>query len=97
MKLLNLLFISGFGFGFLNHFDKSNLIIDFPTENDDLIKICGTMLLSLPIIFRNGEKCKSDNDCPSIMKCCQIGNYKYCCTPNNYVKLEFAYVKNYIR
>ena len=56
-----------------------------------LTKIAAITILSLPIIYRNEENCKIDDDCPHIMKCCQIGFYKYCCTPNNYIKLEPLY------
>jgi hypothetical protein len=95
MKFIKLLFISGFGF--TSHLDKTNFIINLPTENNDIIKVFGLILLSLPIIYRNNDKCNVDDDCPYIMKCCQIGNVNYCCTPNNYIKLEYAYIKNYIR
>lgn len=68
------------------------------SQDDNLIKFLGFTLLSLPYIFRNGEICESDTDCPhKFMKCCQIGNYKYCCTPNNYIKLEFAYAKKFVK
>ena len=51
----------------------------------------------LPIIFRNNEPCQNDDDCPYIMRCCQIGDNKFCCTPNNYNKLEYAYIKELIK
>jgi hypothetical protein len=93
MKIVYLLFVFNAIFTKkINLINNNNL-----DQNINFVKIIGTILLSLPIIFRNGEKCNSDNDCPNIMKCCQIGNHKYCCTPNNYVKLELAYIKNYIR
>ena len=93
MKLSNLLFI----FGITNFTDKINLFDNNINTDNYIPKIFFVTLLSLPIIYRNGEKCISDEDCPNIMKCCQIGNIKYCCTPNNYVKLEFSYIKNYVR
>ena len=27
------------------------------------------------------------------MRCCEIGLNKFCCSPNNYIKLELAYQK----
>jgi hypothetical protein len=54
------------------------------------------LVVSIAYIFRNGEFCKTDMDCPSVMKCCVIGNDRYCCTPNNYIKLEFSYIYNFI-
>lgn len=90
MNLFNFLFL----FSFTN---KINLFDNNINTDNYLDKIFFVSLLSLPIIYRNGEKCNLDEDCPHIMKCCQIGNLKYCCTPNNYIKLELAYVKNYIQ
>ena len=46
---------------------------------------------TIPFIFRNRDNCEDDEDCPFIMKCCIIGLEKYCCSPNNYIKLEPAY------
>ena len=54
------------------------------------------LVISIAYIFRNGEFCKTDMDCPGLMKCCVIGNDRYCCTPNNYIKLEYAYIYNFI-
>ena len=92
MRLSNLLFI--FGFSIL--IDKVNIIDNNLYIDNYLDKLLVATFLSLPIIYRNGEKCNSDNDCPHIMRCCQIGNIQFCCTPNNYIKLDFSYAKNYI-
>lgn len=55
------------------------------------------LFIMLPYIYKNGENCNTDDDCPHIMRCCKIGTDNYCCTPNNYIKLEYAYIKNYIK
>jgi hypothetical protein len=46
----------------------------------------------IPRLLRNNEICKTDDDCPLIMRCCEIGKDKYCCTPNNFVKLQYSYL-----
>ena len=40
---------------------------------------------SLPFIFRNNEPCFDDDDCPMIMKYCNMLDNRYCCTPNKYI------------
>jgi len=76
----------------LNNDFRLNYLIH---NNNEYVNILGFTLLLIPIILRNGEICTSDFDCPyKLMKCCQIGNIKYCCTPDNFIKLEFAYTKN---
>ena len=49
------------------------------------------LLLLIPTMSRHNEICKTDDDCPMIMRCCEIGEDKYCCTPNNFVKMNYAY------
>lgn len=76
------------------HNIDQDILTTFTSSN--LAKFTQITLLSLPIIYRNGDKCYNDDDCPHIMRCCQICFYKYCCTPNNYIKLEPAFIKNYV-
>jgi hypothetical protein len=94
MKLFNMLFNINY---ISNIFNNKDIFVTInPTNNNNyFINFLELTLLSLPFIFRDGEICETDKDCP--MKCCQIGNNKYCCTSNNYIKLEFSYVKNYIK
>lgn len=63
----------------------------------NIIPTSVTIFSMLPMIFRNNEICENEEDCPYIMRCCQIGEEKFCCTPNNYIKLEYAYVKKVIK
>tara|TARA_B100000424_G_C22936298_1_gene498217 strand:+ start:1244 stop:1555 length:312 start_codon:yes stop_codon:yes gene_type:complete len=49
------------------------------------------LLLLIPKIMRHDEICKNDDDCPLIMRCCEVGTNKYCCTPNNFVKMSYAF------
>lgn len=49
------------------------------------------LLLLIPTFSRHNEPCKTDDDCPMVMRCCELGNNKYCCTPNNFVKMNLAY------
>ena len=71
---------------------NENLIDNIYNSN-----IIALLVIMIPYIYRNGEYCNNDNDCPHIMRCCQIGLDKYCCTPNNYIKFKYAYIKNYIK
>ena len=91
MKILYLLFA-------LNEIFTTKInLINHNNQDINLIKPLDIILFSLPMILRNEDKCEYDSDCPSVMKCCQIGNHKYCCTPNNNIKLKYAYIKNYIK
>ena len=58
--------------------------------NDVLISI-GTIGYFLPKYFKQEKICKIDNDCPDIMRCCEVGPKKYCCSPNNFVKMNLAF------
>ena len=70
----------------------------YPNHNvNNIVPAFVTILSALPIIFKNNEPCQNDVDCPYIMRCCQIGEEKFCCSPNNYIKLEYAYAKEIIR
>lgn len=64
-----------------------NVLYEYSAKIIPFIGLIGT----IPFIFRNRDNCEVDEDCPFIMKCCIIGLEKYCCTPNNYIKLEPAY------
>jgi len=46
-----------------------------------------SLILLIPTVTRHNDNCKTDNDCPLIMRCCEVGIKKYCCTPNNFVKM----------
>ena len=46
--------------------------------------------------MKEGGNCKKDDDCPLIMRCCKVGTNNYCCSPNNFVYLEYADNKQFI-
>lgn len=51
-----------------------------------------TALLFPKIRFNNkNQPCQTDNDCPGIKKCCQMYFEKFCCSPDNYIKIEPNY------
>ena len=64
--------------------------------NNDLVNGLGIVILSIPAIMKEGGNCKKDDDCPLIMKCCKVGTNNYCCSPNNFVYLEYADNKQFI-
>lgn len=76
-----------------NKFYNNTQIKLININNHNYTNLLGLTFLMLPFIYRNGEDCYDDNDCPHFMRCCQIGLLKYCCTPNNYIKLELTYLK----
>lgn len=69
-------------------------------DDDSLTTIAngvGLMTLYLPTIMRHNEACSTDEDCPFIMRCCELGQHNFCCTPNNYIKLSYAYSNQFIQ
>jgi hypothetical protein len=64
--------------------------------NNDLVNGLGIVILSIPTIMKEGGNCKKDDDCPLIMRCCKVGTNNYCCSPNNFVYLEYADNKQFI-
>lgn len=57
----------------------------------DYITNLTPLLFLIPTMTRHNEICKDDEDCPMIMRCCEVGTNKYCCTPNNFVKMSYAF------
>lgn len=66
--------------------------IDFNEQLNTVLVSITTIGYFVPKFLRNNEICKTDDDCPLIMRCCEIGKDKYCCTPNNFVKLQYSYL-----
>jgi hypothetical protein len=62
-------------------------------EFNNILTSITTFGYFLPKLLKHNEKCVTDDDCPFIMRCCEIGLNKFCCSPNNYIKLELAYQK----
>lgn len=65
--------------------------LDFNNALNTVATTVGAIGYLLPKMLRNNEICKTDDDCPLVMKCCEVGIKKYCCSPNNFVKMSLAY------
>ena len=80
---------------------KNNpLYSQFNLDDESLSTIAngvGIMTLYLPTIMRHNEPCSTDDDCPFIMRCCELGEHQFCCTPNNYIKMAYAYSNQFVR
>ena len=50
------------------------------------------LMLMIPTLCRHNDNCEKDDDCALIMRCCEVGVKKYCCTPNNFVELKPSYL-----
>tara|TARA_B100000035_G_scaffold315367_1_gene335535 strand:- start:1262 stop:1579 length:318 start_codon:yes stop_codon:yes gene_type:complete len=70
----------------------NNVDIEFNQDLNYIVTTIGAIGYFLPKLLRNNEICDVDDDCPLIMRCCEIGKTKYCCTPNNFVKMELSYL-----
>ena len=67
--------------------------IEFNQYLNNVVTTIGAMGFIVPKMFRNNEICNTDEDCPLIMRCCEIGVKKFCCAPNNFVKMDLAHLK----
>jgi len=65
----------------------------FQVNNEivDNISKLASLVLIIPTVTRHNDNCKTDDDCALIMRCCEVGKKRYCCTPNNFVKMSLAY------
>jgi hypothetical protein len=77
----------------LNRLQIDNADIEF----NNMLTTITTFGYFLPKLLKHNEKCATDDDCPFIMRCCEIGLSKYCCTPNNYIKIDLAYQNQEIK
>ena len=71
--------------------------IGFNNDLNNILMSIGTIGYFMPKFLRNNEICKNDDDCPLIMRCCEVGLQRFCCTPNNYIKLKPAFIKETIK
>ena len=71
--------------------------IDFNDALNNVLTSVTVIGYFIPRLLKNNERCVTDDDCPFIMRCCEIGLSKYCCSPNNYIKLDLAYQKQEIQ
>ncbi len=70
----------------------NNVDVDFNQDLNYIVTSIGAIGYILPKLLRNNEICNTDDDCPLIMRCCEVGIKKFCCTPNNFVKIELSYL-----
>lgn len=78
--------------------NKVNIVddIEFNNNLNNIVCSIGAAGYLIPKFLRKDEICETDDDCPLIMRCCQVGKSKYCCTPNNFVKMDLAFSKQHI-
>ena len=81
----------------LRNVQINNPDIDFNNDLNVIINSIGAIGYFLPKFLRNNEPCKKDDDCPLIMRCCEVGLNNYCCTPNNFVHIKPAFSKQEIQ
>tara|TARA_B100000424_G_scaffold271494_1_gene274468 strand:- start:764 stop:1060 length:297 start_codon:yes stop_codon:yes gene_type:complete len=93
MKIFYLLFILPF---FRNTLVQNVVNQEINENAKNVVNFMSYIVLLLPNIYRNNDLCEQDKDCPHIMKCCQIGIKKFCCSPNNYIKIVPFYFKKTI-
>ena len=62
--------------------------VEFNNYLNDVLVSIGTLGYFLPRYFKQEKSCREDDDCPDIMRCCEVGIKKYCCSPDNYIKLK---------
>ena len=65
--------------------------VEFNNYLNDVLVSIGTLGYFLPRYFKQEKSCREDDDCPDIMRCCEVGIKKYCCSPDNYIKLNLAF------
>tara|TARA_Y100000813_G_scaffold178202_1_gene145188 strand:+ start:1350 stop:1643 length:294 start_codon:yes stop_codon:yes gene_type:complete len=60
-------------------------LIDF----SNLVGLAGLTALVIPNLkFRQNNSCNDHSDCFGFKKCCQVYYEKFCCDPDNYIKIE---------
>ena len=97
MNILLYLILLQFGYAFVRTQNKkTKLKIQDNNIDTDIINGIGIIIMSLPTLMRQGGNCKNDDDCPFIMRCCKLGINNYCCSPNNFVSVDLAYIEQFI-
>ena len=94
IRLFLLTFLANIPFQNLHIFDND---IAFNNDLHNILCSVGTLGYLLPKFMKNNEICNTDDDCPLIMRCCEVGLKKYCCTPNNFVQTNLAYMKEPVK
>ena len=62
--------------------------IDFNEDLNNILVTIGIIGYSLQRVNQRVKSCARDEDCPSELRCCDVDNTKFCCTPDNYLKLS---------
>lgn len=75
-----------------NELKFTNADYEFNNDLNYIVTSIGFMGYFIPKLLRKREMCIIDDDCPLIMRCCKVGKQNYCCTPNNFVKMDLAYL-----
>ena len=65
--------------------------LDFNNNLNQILLSSAAVSYLIPKILKKGEYCEKDDDCPLIMRCCEVGKYNFCCTPNNFIKQNYAF------
>ncbi len=78
-------------------FQVNNADVVFNNYLNDVLISCTAAGYFLSNYWKKEKICNNDDDCPDIMRCCEIGIKKFCCSPNNYVKLSLAFQNQQIQ
>ena len=75
---------------------RNTKVLDTYLDNE-LINGLSIVAVTIPaFINQHKGNCNIDNDCPLMQRCCKVGENKYCCNPNNYLNIDYAYNKQFI-
>jgi len=92
LTMLGILFLAFFSIPLHQRFFQiNNADVVFNDYLNDLLIGCSAAGYFLSNYWKKEKICNNDDDCPDIMRCCEIGMRKYCCSPNNFVKSSFSF------
>ena len=69
--------------------------IDFNEYLNNILVTLGFIGYALPKAIQKIKTCESDDDCPSELHCCDVETTKFCCTPDNYLKISASKLSYY--
>ena len=70
---------------------------DFNNELNNVVVSISALGYLLPKFLKVSKPCKKDEDCPLVMRCCEVGPNNYCCSPNNYIVMHLGIMKLIIK